>query len=221
MKLLKTFSLVILLGLALGAGQAWAQTAPPATPPPATPPPATQKPDPAKPADPTQKPAEKPQPKPPVPFPEGAKIAFVNFDYVAQTSDEGKAMITKLQEMQKKKTAELADRNKKLEDARKKLADQATVMNEQARAQAEREIEKMERDLQYAQQDATSEFNEFSQKIQNEFGQKIRPLLEAIAKEKGLHLVLRAVPEVIAWANDGIDISDELVARLNAQKTKK
>jgi Skp family chaperone for outer membrane proteins len=212
----KTFSAVVVLGLALGAGQAWAQTPPPATPPPATPP-AGQKP-----ADPAQKPAEQPKPKPPVPFPEGAKIAYVNFDYVASTSEEGKAMIATLQAMQKKKTAELADRNKKLEEARKKAADQASVMNEAARAQSEREIEKMERDLQYAQQDATSEFNEFSQKIQNDFGQKIRPLLEAIAKEKGLHMVLRAVPEVIAWAHEGVDISEELVQRLNTQaKTKK
>jgi Skp family chaperone for outer membrane proteins len=212
----KTFSAVVVLGLALGAGQARAQTPPPATPPPATPP-AGQKP-----ADPAQKPAEQPKPKPPVPFPEGAKIAYVNFDYVASTSEEGKAMIATLQAMQKKKTAELADRNKKLEEARKKAADQASVMNEAARAQSEREIDKMERDLQYAQQDATSEFNEFSQKIQNDFGQKIRPLLEAIAKEKGLHMVLRAVPEVIAWAHEGVDISEELVQRLNTQaKTKK
>lgn len=202
MTVLKTVTFAA-LGFALSAGAVSAQTAPPAQPP-ATPPPATQKPAEAK-----------PQPKPPVPFPEGAKVAFVNFDYVAQTSDEGKAMIAKLQEMQKKKAGELADRNKKLEDARKKAADQASLMNEQARAQAEREIEKLERDLQYAQQDATNEFNDFSQKVQNEFGQKIRPLLEAIAKEKGIHLVLRAVPEVIAYAHEGIDISDELVQRLN------
>jgi Skp family chaperone for outer membrane proteins len=203
----KTVS-VFALGFMLSAGVAAAQT-PPAQPP-ATQPPATQKP-----ADPAQKPAEA-KPRPPVPFPEGARVAFVNFDYVAQTSDEGKAMIARLQEMQKKKTGELADRQKKLDEARKKAADQSSLMNEQARAQAERDIVRLQRDLEDAQQDATNEFNDFSQKIQNEFGQKIRPLLEAIAKEKGIHLVLRAVPEVIAYAHEGIDISEELVQRLNS-----
>ena len=211
MTALKTV-IVFALGFMLSAGVAAAQTPPAAPTKPPAQPPATQKP-----ADPAQKPAEaKPQPRPPVPFPEGARVAFVNFDYVAQTSEEGKAMIARLQEMQKKKSGELADRQKKLEEARKKAADQASLMNEQARAQAEREIEKLQRDLEYAQQDATNEFNDFSSKIQNEFGQKIRPLLEAIAKEKGIHLVLRAVPEVIAYAHEGIDISDELVQRLNA-----
>jgi Skp family chaperone for outer membrane proteins len=207
MTALKTVS-VFALGFMLSAGVAAAQT-PPAQPP-ATQPPATQKP-----ADPAQKPAEA-KPRPPVPFPEGARVAFVNFDYVAQTSDEGKAMIARLQEMQKKKTGELADRQKKLDEARKKAADQSSLMNEQARAQVERDVVRLQRDLEDAQQDATNEFNDFSQKIQNEFGQKIRPLLEAIAKEKGIHLVLRAVPEVIAYAHEGIDISEELVQRLNA-----
>jgi Skp family chaperone for outer membrane proteins len=201
-EVLKTMALGLALAVVFAAGPGWAQTAPPAQPP-ATPPA-------------TQKPAEvAPPSKAPMPFLEGAKIAFVNFDYVAANSEDGKAMIAKIQAMQKTKTAELAEMGKKLEAARKKAVDQASVMNDQARAQAEREISRLERDLQSAQQDATADFNAFSQKAQNEFGQKVVPLLQALAKEKGLHVVLRAVTEVIAWAHDGVDLSDELVKRLN------
>lgn len=205
MEVFKTIAVGFAAGMVLSAGAGWAQTTPPAQPPATTPPAA-------------QKPAE-PAPRKPVPFLEGAKIAFVNFDYVASASQEGKAMIAKIQEMQKKKTAELEDKNKKLEAARKKAVDQASVMNDQARAQAEREIQRLERDLQSAQQDATTDFNEFSQTVQNEFGQKVRPLLQSLATEKGLHMVLRAVPEVIAWASEGVDLSDELVKRLDAAAT--
>ncbi len=211
MKLLKKVTLVTVLGFALSAGVVQAQTAPPAQPP-ATPPPAAQKPDPA-----TQKPAEpKPQPKPPAPFPEGAKVAFVNYDYAISTSDEGKTIIAKLQDMQKKMTGDISARTKKLEEAQKKAADQANLMNEQARAQAERELEKMGRDLEYAKQDAQNEFNELRQKLFNDFGEKMGPMLEAIAKEKGLHIVLRAVPEIMAYTHEGLDLSDELVKRMNA-----
>lgn len=198
----KSMALGLALGVVLSAGPGWSQTAPPAKPP-ATPPAA-------------QKPAEAaPPPKAPVPFLEGAKIALVNFDYVAANSEDGKAMIAKIQALQKTKTAELAEMGKTLEAARKKAVDQASVMNEQARAQAEREISRLERDLQAAQQDATADFNAFSQKAQNEFGQKVVPLLQALAKEKGVHMVLRAVPEMIAWAHEGVDLSNELIKRLN------
>jgi len=208
MKVLK-IATVVTLGFMLSAGAALAQTAPPAQPP-ATPPPATQKPDPA-----AQKPAE-PKPRPPAPFPEGAKVAFVNYDYVISASDEGKAIIAKLQDVTKKMSGDLAARTKKLEEAQKKAADQANLMNDQARAQAERELEKMGRDLEYAKQDAQNEFNEARQKLFNEFGEKMGPMLEAIAKEKGLQIVLRAVPEIMAYTQEGLDLSDELVKRLNA-----
>lgn len=196
----------------MSAGPGWAQAAPPVQPPvqpPVTPPAAPPA---------AQKPADTP-PKPRPPFIEGAKIALVNFDYVAATSNEGKAMIAKIQDMQKQKTAELAEKSKKLEDARKKAGDQASIMNDQARAQAEREIQRLERDLQSAQQDASTDFNEFSQRLQNEFGQKVLPMLQTIATEKGLHMVLRAVPDALAWVNQGVDLSDELVKRLNASST--
>jgi Skp family chaperone for outer membrane proteins len=205
MRVVKTATLVAAIGYALGAAAAQAQTAPPAQPP-ATPPAAAQKPE---------------QPKPPVPFPEGARIAYVNYDYVLQASNEGKALIAQLQEREKAITAGLAEKSKQLEEAQKKATAQANLMNEQARAQAARDIEKLGRDLEYAKQDAQSEFDEFRQKLLNEFGARMTPQLQTLAREKGLHMVFSAVPEVMAWAHEGIDLSGELVERLNSSARTK
>jgi outer membrane protein len=202
MKVLNTMIVVFALGFVLSAGPGWAQTAPPAQPP-ATPPPASQKP--ATPA---------PQPKPPVPFPEGAKVAYIDYQFVASTSDEGKSATAKIQELQKKKNDELLAKNKNLQAQQTKLQSGGTVLNEQARAQLERDIEKLQRELQFAQQDATDDINELTQQLQSEFAQKIAPIVEAIANEKGLHIVF-AAPGNIAWANPGLDISDDVVKRLN------
>src|SRR5918995_7477376 len=97
------------LALALTAGPALAQT--PGT---AKPAPDTQKP--AAPA--TQKPAEPAPATPaaaPKPFPEGAKIAYIDLQFIASNSAEGKAATAKIQEYAKKKTAELEGRQKALE----------------------------------------------------------------------------------------------------------
>lgn len=205
MNALKTMIVIVALGFVLSAGPGWAQTAPPAKPP-ATP--AAQKP-----ADPA------PQPKPPVPFPEGAKIAYIDYQHVASTSDEGKSATAKIQDLQKKKNDELLAKNKNLQAQQSKLTSGGSVMNEQARGQLEREIEKLQRELQFAQQDATEDINELTQQLQAEFAEKIGPIVEAIANEKGLHMVF-AAPGNIAWANPGLDISDDVVKRLNAAKKK-
>lgn len=210
MRVLKTTS-VMALGIVLSAGAAWAQTATP---------PATQKPaaETQKPATPAPAPApEAAKPRPPVPFPEGAKIAYVDFNYIAATSEEGKAASAKIQELQKKKAADLTAKQKDLQTRQEKLQQGLSVMNETARASAEREIEKLQRELQFAQQDAQSDVEQLTQQLQNDFGQKLQPIIDALANEKGLHLILQA-QQGIAWANPGLDLSDEIVKRLNAGK---
>ncbi len=219
MRVLKTMS-VIALGIVLTAGAAWAQTPPPATQKPAAQPPATQKPaaETQKPAVPAPSPApEAAKPRPPAPFPEGAKIAYVDFNYIAATSEEGKAASAKIQELQKKRAAELTAKQKELQGRQEKLQQGLSVMNETARASAEREIEKLQRELQFAQQDAQSDVEQLTQQLQNDFGQRLQPIIDALANEKGLHMILQA-QQWIAWANPGLDLSDEIVKRLNAAK---
>jgi Skp family chaperone for outer membrane proteins len=202
----KTVTLVTALGLVLGAGAAQAQTAPPAQPPATPPAAATQKPEPAK-----------PQPKPPVPFPEGAKVAYVDYQYIASTAEEGKAATAKIQELQKKKNAELLEKQKALQGLQQKLQTGGNLMNDQARSQLEREIEKSQRELQFLQEDATEEVRALTEQLQQDFGLKIQPILDAIAKERGLHMIF-AAPANLAWANEGLNVSEEVVKRLNTAK---
>src|SRR5262245_59102122 len=84
-------TIVLAVCAVLVAGSAMAQTAPP---PQTTPPPAGQKPTPTPTPPPAgQKPAPTPTPAPkpePVPFPEGAKVAFIDLQAIVQTSKLGK-----------------------------------------------------------------------------------------------------------------------------------
>src|SRR5262245_22950500 len=107
-------------GLALGAALTVivvASAAHAQTPPPQTPPPQTQKPTPPTPQ--TQKPVAPTIPAPaaapaapPAPFPEGAKVAFVVLQRIANESADGKAATAKIQALQQKKATELNDKQK-------------------------------------------------------------------------------------------------------------
>jgi outer membrane protein len=203
---LKTIFVVAGASLVLAAS-AWAQTAP-----------AGQKPAPAAPA-PAQKPTVAPptaQPQPPKPFPEGAKIAYVDVQVIASGSAEGKAATAKLDDLRKKKTAELAEKNKQAQALQTKLEQGGTVLSDQVRSQTEKELEKLQRDIQYFQQDAQNEINEMTQQLQNEFQQKLQPVIEQVANEKGLQMVFSIRDSGAIWANTGLDISEEVVKRFDA-----
>jgi len=211
MRALKMLIVVAAVSFMLASGPVWAQT-PPAQQAPAQNPPAEQQ----KPATPpaTQQPATPTQP--PAPFPEGAKVAFVNINAIAAGSTEGKAATAKIQEFIKKKNAEIQEKQKTLQGLQNKLQQNLSVMSDQARSQLEKDITKLTRELQSAQEDAQQEQQQLTQDLQNEFQQKLFPVVDGIAKEKGLHMVFSIADSGILWPNPGLDLTAEVIKRFDA-----
>jgi Skp family chaperone for outer membrane proteins len=166
-----------------------------------------------------QTPAPAPAPAvvaPPAPFPAGAKIAFFNPQAVFQASADGRAAVTRVNALIQKKQTENADKAKLLQGNQQKLQTSGSVMNEAARVQLEKEIEKQTKDAERFQQDAQAEINELQQEVQNEFVKKLSPIVEQLATEKGLHLVFNASESGIAWATPGLDLTGEVIKKLDA-----
>jgi len=159
-------------------------------------------------------------PVPPAVFPQGAKVAFVDFQRIANESAEGKISTTKLQTLMQKKQAEGADRAKQLQANQQKLQTSGSMMNEAARTQLEKEIERQQVDGQRFQQDAQAEVQELQNELQAEFQKKLIPVLQAILQEKGLQLILSRADAGIVVFDPGLDLSAEVVKRLDAGTLK-
>lgn len=205
MKLMKTFTLTAVLAIALTAGPAFAQAGSQAKP--------------AAPA--TQPPAAAPAPQapklaPPAPFPQDSKIAFVDINAIAANSSAGKDASAKLKALQEKKVAEINAKNKDLQAAQTKLQSGGSVLNDAARSQLEKDIDRMQRDVQFAQQNAQAEMQELQQELQGDFQKKLMPVIEQVAQEKGLYAVFSIADSGAAYVHPGLDISEEVVKRLDA-----
>jgi outer membrane protein len=201
---------VIAASLALGLSaapvlaQAPARPAQPAPARPTTPAPTTPAPAPA------AVPAT-----PPAPFPAGAKVAYVNLQQIANLSAEGKALTAKVQALMQKKQTEAQTKSKSLADNQNKLQQSGALMSETARAALEKEIERQNVEGQRFQQDAQQEINELSQQLQNEFQQKLFPILDLVAKEKGIDVLLSAADAGMVWAAPGLDLTMDAVKKLD------
>jgi outer membrane protein len=214
MRVVKISVVAAALTLALSApllGQAEAQTAPPKPSTPAQTPP--------KPATlPQTPPATAPAPRPPLPFPADAKIAFVDVNTIAGTSASGKEASKKLQDLNNKKLTELQDKNKQLQALTTKRDQGGSVLNDSARASLDKDIEKLQRDIQFAQTNAQAEMQDLTNELQGEFQKRLIPVIAEIAKEKGLHAVFSIADSGAAYYLPSLDISDEVVKRLDAIK---
>jgi outer membrane protein len=201
-------SLAVLVGVAPVLAQA------PAQPPPAQP--GTKPPAPAPAPAAPQTAAPPPVAQPPVPFPQGAKVAYVNLQQIAQLSNDGKAAAGKVQALTQKKQSEIGEKTKALQGAQQKLQTGGGVMSDQARAQLEKDIERQTKELERFQQDAQAELNDLQQDLQNEFQKKLFPILEQISKEKDLHFLFSGADAGLIWAAPGLDLTIDAVRKLDA-----
>ena len=207
---MKAFTVVAALSFALLTVPVLAQQKPPQKPP-ATPPVTA----------PTQKPVA-PAPAaqtPPRPFPEGAKIAYFNPQKIVNDSKDGKAGSTQLKALQEKKVKEIQDKQKQLE-TNQNLVSSPTLADDK-RAGLQKEIDRLTVDIQRMQQDAQQEMQELQNELQVQFQRRLAPIVQQLAAEKGLQMVLLADPQTIYWADTGLDLSDEITRRMDAASTTK
>lgn len=188
------------LAAVLVAGNVYAQT----------PPPTTQAPPPAAPAA----PAPAPQP---VPFPADAKIAFVNVQGVLSQSALGKAGSAQLEALSKRLQTELTAIETKLKDAQTKQQTQSQLLSETSAAGLAKDIDRLTRELTFKQQEAQSEVQAMQADLLQDFERKVVPLMEALAKEKGLYALFDVGSAGAVYVFPGVDLSPELVKRVDAQ----
>jgi outer membrane protein len=205
---MKAFVVVLALSVLLAASPASAQ-APAAAQPPAKPAPTTPAPAPA--------PA---QPAAPKPFPQGAKVAYVVLQRIANESADGRVATTRIQALQQKKAAELTEKNKQLTGMQQKLEKEGSVMSASAAGELQKNIEKLNVEVQRFTQDAQAEVQELQQQLQQEFQQRLEPVLSQVATEMGLQFVFNGPDAGLVWADAALDISGEVIKKLDASAGK-
>jgi Skp family chaperone for outer membrane proteins len=212
---MRVFVVALALSLLLTApGLAAGQAAPAAQPPPQA---AGQAQKPAAPA-PAAPAAQKPAAPAPLPkFQDGLKYGFLNVQFIVANSSEGKALNAKAQALQEQKAKELNEKNRALQASQEKLEKSGTVMSDQARNQLQLDIERQQRDIQRFTEDAEQDVQRMAQQLQGEFERKLLPVIEAVAKEKGLHFIFNAVESGLVWADRAnMDLTGEVLQAFDA-----
>jgi outer membrane protein len=209
---MRVFVSLLAFSAMLAAGAAYAQA------------PATQKPTPApaapgqKPAPTTPAPGQKPAPPAPAAeaelkprFQEGMKYAYVNVQVIAARSAEGKVAAEKIKVLQEQKSRELQEKNKALQSDQQKLDQGGSVLSDNARAQLQANIERQQRDLQRFTEDAQQEVQQLAEQVEAEFNRKLTPVIDKVARQKQVHFVFNAAQSGLIWAEQGMDLTAEVI----------
>ncbi len=205
---MRAVAVVVVLSAVLIASPAFAQA-------PAAPAPAPAKPAAPAAAEPAPAPA---QPAAPRAFPQGAKVAYVVLQRIANESADGRVATTRIQALQQKKAAELTSKQTQLAGMQAKLEKEGSVMSASASGDLQKQIEKLNVEVQRFTQDAQAEVTELQQTLQGEFQERLEPVLQQVAVEMGLQFVFNGPDAGLVWADAALDISGEVIKKLDMAK---
>ena len=203
---MRLFAVALALSVTLAANpnHVYAQQAPAA--------PAPAQPAPQQPASPAQAEPAAPQPV----FQEGLRYAYVNVQAVAAESAEGRAAAAKIKALQDARVKELNEKNKALQTAQQKLESGGSVLSDSARAQLQADIERQQRDIQRFTEDAQQDITNATQQAQDEFGRKLQPVIDKVAKEKKVDFVFNAAESGLIWAVEGMNLTADVIKAFDA-----
>jgi Skp family chaperone for outer membrane proteins len=162
--------------------------------------------------------------------PKAARLAVIDLNVVSRDSVLGKSYASRIETLEKDLQAEVAKKQgevQKMEAGIKTLQDelekQASVLSPEAADRKRQEITRKSRERQAFVEDSQAELQRMRERAQaqaeslnGEFQQKIRPHIEAVAKEKGVDIILTS--QVALTVNKEYDLSPAVIARVDANE---
>jgi outer membrane protein len=147
-------------------------------------------------------------------LPPATKLAYFSAERAFAESVDGKTAQAALTSLRTARTKEIDARTARLQALRQAAAAQDAV----ARGASEREIERFELDLRRFTEDAQAEFLGVQKAAESAFLTKLRPVFDSVVKEKQLLLVFDIDSGLLAWADPSLDITPDIVKRLDQPK---
>ena len=149
---------------------------------------------------------------------EPLRIGAVRLSYIARSSKAGQAALAEIEKFLKQKEAESALKAAELEKQRAELEKSAAGLSPRAIADLQRTFDRSRLEFERFQQDVRAEIEGMQSKFDAEFRVKLAPVIDSVSREKGLHFVFGLEQAAIVWWSPAVDISEEIVKRLDAGK---
>jgi Skp family chaperone for outer membrane proteins len=145
------------------------------------------------------------------------KVAFANIQQIIYTVDEGKREAAVLQQYIDGKNSELQKLQKELDGLRTQLDVQGSKLTDEARAELAETIDIKDTNFQRFQQDTQKDIDSRRGKLQNAIARKVLPVIEKLAKDKGVQVVqFLDTSNIYAYVDPSLIITDEIIKAYNA-----
>ncbi len=150
-----------------------------------------------------------------------SKIAVINSQDVLEKSIEGKRVLAQLSEQDRKNQDQLAKLDEEIRKLETRLNTQRLTLTEEALLQLNSDLTKKRTERTRLSEDMARDMQELQYRLYTRLQNELIPIIEQIGKEKGFDIILDLGRSGAVFVNPAIDITEEVIKRYDALKTKK
>lgn len=143
------------------------------------------------------------------------KVAVIDVQRVVTESDPGKQALQKLQGLQEAKIDEGRAMQQELSTMQEQLSKQRFTLSEERIAELSKQIEDKGIALQRFQDDAERELDEARRRELGGLEGRIIPVINQIGAENGYTLIFNKFQSGLVFADEAVDITDDVIRRFN------
>ena len=144
----------------------------------------------------------------------GAKIAFLNFSLVLESTEESKLEISKVRSFIDARNQEYETKANELQTLQEQFAAQQASLNASTAAEMQREIQNRDRELRRLGEDVQAEIQTQRDGLFGALTGKMQPVIAEYAQQNGLAAIF-FLDQMQGWFNPTMDISQEVIRRYN------
>jgi outer membrane protein len=143
------------------------------------------------------------------------RIGVINVERLVQESALGKEAFNRVKKLNDQKKEEADKLSKELRDMEQKLADQGSALAEDKREALQKSYQEKAIAFKRFQDDANRDLEAAQKKELGELERRVFPVINQVGKERGFTLVFNKFQSGLVYADDAVDITDEVLKVFN------
>ncbi len=143
------------------------------------------------------------------------RIGVINVERLVQESALGKEAFNRVKRINDAKKDEGDKLQKELRDLEQKLADQGSALADDKRETLQKSYQEKAIAFKRFQDDASRELDAAQKKELGDLERRVFPVINQVGKEKGFTLIFNKFQAGLLYADDAIDLTDEVLKVFN------
>jgi outer membrane protein len=144
------------------------------------------------------------------------KIAVIDVARIMTESKRGQKVVAELEKLQGDKRTQLEAMNEGIVELRNRIQEGRLSLAEDALEKLQAELQEKGVQLERAREDAERQLQTMQQTDIKKVENDVMPIIEEVGRELGYSLIFNKFQSGLVFAGDGVDITDEILARFDA-----